>query len=475
MRKNIIWISLFSFAMTTIAESSIASANTGIFPLLAKNRKKAEPKDSVASDYKKLTGRDSVALKGIANIIKKNGSFYLEFPTRLLGREFLVTNRLQKVPLELNEAGVNKGINYENQTVTFEWQREGKKLCIRQQRLTPEVPATDALASSVADNYINPLIASLKIEAVAPDSSTVVVKIDELFNGKQTGLNDVFNNINLGTSANSDLSRILDIKAFESNITATSELTTIVREGMSKVNVTVVVSSSLSLLPEIPMRGRKESKKVGYFTSHRLSYSDRQQELETRHYITRWRLEPTDEAAYLRGELTSPKKPITFYIDPATPKQLRPYIRKGILDWNTAFEQAGFKDAVRVEEYTDSMAAEGDDLKYSLFTYALIIQIHSSSLSICAKRYPLLDRFLLLQSPGSAERDKQRGAYRHQDRIITIRQDLKRRKPGKAGRRQKLGAVGDQPLPHRGKDIQKGGGSAGRHVKLLADLFGDGA
>ena len=270
----------------------------------------------------------------------------------------------------MNEAGVNKGINYENQVVTFEWQREGKKLCIRQQRLTPEVPVTDALASSVADNYINPLIASLKIEAVAPDSSTVVVKIDELFNGKQTGLNDVFNNINLGTSANADLSRILDIKAFESNITATSELTTIVREGMSKVNVTVVVSSSLSLLPETPMRGRKESRKVGYFTTHRLSYSDRQQELETRRYITRWRLEPSDEAAYLRGELTSPKKPITFYIDPATPKQLRPYIRKGILDWNTAFEQAGFKDAVRVEEYTDSMAAEGDDLKYSLFTYA---------------------------------------------------------------------------------------------------------
>ena len=133
MRKNIIWISLFSFAMTTIAESSIASVNTGIFPLLAKNRKKAEPKDSVASDYKKLTGRDSVALKGIANIIKKNGSFYLEFPTRLLGREFLVTNRLQKVPLELNEAGVNKGINYENQVVTFEWQREGKKLSLNPQ------------------------------------------------------------------------------------------------------------------------------------------------------------------------------------------------------------------------------------------------------------------------------------------------------------------------------------------------------
>lgn len=52
MRKNIIWISLFSFAMTTIAESSIASVNTGIFPLLAKNRKKAEPKDSVGKQSK---------------------------------------------------------------------------------------------------------------------------------------------------------------------------------------------------------------------------------------------------------------------------------------------------------------------------------------------------------------------------------------------------------------------------------------
>lgn len=371
MKRNLIWISLLAFAAITASEPAIAAESEGIFPLMAKKRKKAEPKDSVSeSAYKRFTGRDSVALKGVAGIIKKDGSFYLEFPTRLLGREFLVTNRLQRVPSELNEAGVNKGINYENQVVTFEWLKADKKLCIRQQRLTPEVNPDDAMAPSVADNYINPLIASLKIETVAPDSSTVIVKIDDLFNGKQTAINDVFNNINLGTSANSDLSRILDIKAFESNIVGTSELTTIVREGMSKVNVTVVVSSSLSLLPETPMPGREVSNRVGYFTTKRLRYADRQQELKTQQYITRWRLEPSDESAYLRGELVEPKQPIVFYLDPATPEQLRPYIRKGILDWNVAFEKAGFKDAVRVEEYTDSMAAEGDDLKYSVFTYA---------------------------------------------------------------------------------------------------------
>lgn len=372
MRKNIIPPAfLFAFVMIFMVLPTAALTNTGIFPLLAKNKKKTEKKDSViTSDYKKLTGRDSVSFKGVAGITVKDGNFYLEFPTKLLGREFLVTNRLQKVPLELNDAGVNKGINYESQVVTFEWQRKTKKLSIRQQRLTPEVEHTDAMSASVEDNYINPLIASLKVEAVAPDSSTVLVKIDDLFNGKQTSINDVFNNINLGTSANADLSRILDIKAFESNITAMSELTTIVHEGMSKVNITVVVSSSLSLLPEKPMTGREESPHVGYFSTRRLRYADRQQETQTQRYITRWRLEPSDETAYLRGKLTPPKKPITFYIDPATPPQLRPYIRKGILDWNSAFEQAGFKDAVRVEEYTDSMNAEGDDMKYSVFTYA---------------------------------------------------------------------------------------------------------
>lgn len=348
---------------------------TGTVETLARKKKKDKKNEEKTetppeSDYKKITGRDSVALAGVANIVHKEENWYLELPVALLGREFLVVNRLQKVPKELNEAGVNKGINYENQVVTFEWLPEEKKVNIRQQHLTPEVAPTDLMAPSVKNNYINPIIASLKVEALAADSSTVIVKIDELFNGKKTSINDVFNNINLGTSPNSDLSRILSIKAFESNITATSELTTTVHEGMSKVNITVVVSSSLCLLPASPMPGRAESPRIGYFTTKRLQYGDKQQKVREQKYITRWRLEPTDTQAYLNGELTAPVKPITFYIDPATPEHLRPYIYKGILDWNKAFEKAGFKDAVRVANYTDSLAAEGDDMKYSVFTYA---------------------------------------------------------------------------------------------------------
>lgn len=366
---------------------SAAMAHThapGRFLFWGKKKAKTE---APASDYRKITGRDSTVLHGkVAGIIRKDNDFFLELPARLFGREFLVVNRLQQVPKELNESGVNKGINYETQSVYFEWDAPRKQIFIRQKRTTPEVDARAAMARSVRDNYLDPILAALKAEAWAADSSTVIVKVNELFDGRKNCLNDVFNNINLGTSPTTELSRILDIKAFVNNLTATSELTTVVHEGKSKVNVTVRVSTSLALLPERPMRGREENQRVGYFTSSNLAYSDTQQRVEHKNYVTRWRLEPKDTAAYLRGELVEPVKPIVFYIDRDVPQWLVPYMKEGMLAWNEAFEKAGFRHALRVEEYTDSLAIEGDDIGRSVLTYAASTKANAMGPSVVDPR-----------------------------------------------------------------------------------------
>lgn len=324
----------------------------------------------IDSTYFKITGKERFDCKTVVDVIAKGDTFYVEMPVALFGREFLVTNRLQKVQQELNDAGVNKGIVYQNQTLTFEADTLFKQVTIRQQRTTPEVPDGDAIKASVDNNYVNPIMARLKIAAVAPDKQSVVFQINELFNGSNTCVNDLFNNINLGTSVISNLSRIVDIKAFENNMTATAELTTKVVEGRASVYITSVISSTLTLLPAQPMMAREESNRVGYFSVSKLRYSDEQQSVEHKHYITRWRLEPSDVDAYLRGELVEPVKPIVFYVDKAMPAHLMPYIKEGILEWNVAFEKAGFKNAVQVAEYTDSIAAEGDDMKYSVLTHA---------------------------------------------------------------------------------------------------------
>jgi hypothetical protein len=332
-------------------------------------KKQSKSVDPPVSRYHLLTGRDSVVMNGAMNVVWRGDSVMLELPARLMGRAFLVSNKLTQVPSEMNDAGVNKGINFENQTIRFEWDKQKRKVVIRQQRTTPDVPSGDSMARSVAENYLDPVLAVLPIEAVSPDSSTVLIKVNDLFNGRENTLNDVFNLTNIGTSPDPQLSRIISVKGFENSVVAQSELTTVVHEGMSKTNVTVVVSSSIVLLPEETMRRRREDWRVGYFTTTRTQYGDTQQAVKDNNFITRWRLVPKDTAAYMRGELTEPVKPIVFYLDNNIPAYLRPYLKQGITDWNQAFEKAGFKNAVQALDLPDSTRDKDDDMKYSVLTY----------------------------------------------------------------------------------------------------------
>ena len=361
---------VLTFAMMIALLCSNANASASTMLRGKKSKKNKTEMTPPPSRYKTLTGRDSVQMKGIMNVVEKGDTVFLELPVRLLGKPFLVSNKLQQVPSELNESAANKGVNYENQMVRFEWDKKAKLIKMRQQRVTPEAPKGSYVAQSVADNYVDPIIATLKVEAVSNDSSTVLSKVNDFFNGKKNVLNDVFNEINIGSSPVSELSRVVSVKSYERSVVALSELTTIVHEGNSKVNLTVVVSTAIMLLPEEPMRTRREDWRVGYFSTPALIYDDHQQQVEHANYITRWRLVPSDTLAYMRGELVEPVQPITFYIGGAVPEHLRPYITKGILDWNKAFERAGFKDAVRVVVPDDTLDIEGDDMRYSVLTYA---------------------------------------------------------------------------------------------------------
>lgn len=166
----------------------------------------------------------------------------------------------------------------------------------------------------------------------------MLIKVNDIYDGTETSINNVFTNINLGTSAIKNLSRILSIKSFDNNVVATSELTTRVTEGTTTIYVTVEVSSSILLLPEVPMTGRLDNPRVGYFTNPLTNFSDGQQRVNKKQFITRWRLEPKpeDREAYLRGELVEPQKPIVFYIENSTPYRWRKYIKQGIEDWQVA-------------------------------------------------------------------------------------------------------------------------------------------
>ena len=257
-----------------------------------KNNKSTENNDTAAvkTDYETLTSEASSVSEGLFNVIRKGENYYFEIPRRHMGKAMLVINKFVKVPVELNEASVNRGLNYANQLVAFEIDSIENKVRVRQFRPLPDIDPADAMARSVAENYISPIIATFKIESYNNDSTSVVIKVNDIYNGTKTSFNNVFNDINIGTSPNTDLSKIKTIKAFDNNIYALSELTTKVSEPSGTVYVTVEVGSTLLLLPEKPMNRRYASPRIGYFTDSSLRYGDNQQRVDRQHYIQRWRL-----------------------------------------------------------------------------------------------------------------------------------------------------------------------------------------
>src|SRR5260370_29744085 len=112
--------------------------------------------------------------------------------------------------------------------------------------------------------------------------------------------------------------------------------------GMRPGSATVQLHHSMAKLPENPMVPRVHDDRVGYFTVSQMDYSRDEQRPPRRIYITRWRLEKKDPTA----ALSEPVKPIVYWIDSATPTKWVPWMKRGVEDWQKAFEAAGFKNAI---------------------------------------------------------------------------------------------------------------------------------
>ncbi len=102
-------------------------------------------------------------------------------------------------------------------------------------------------------------------------------------------------------------------------------------------------------LPDQPMRARVADERLGHFTTTRTDYSDDVNAKTKTYIVDRWRLEKRDPAA----AVSEPKEPITYWIDKNVPEKYRKSVADGILEWNKAFEKAGFRNALVVKQQTD--------------------------------------------------------------------------------------------------------------------------
>lgn len=351
--------------------------------------KKTKKKDAAKTENE--AKKDSTASKSditayndfIKGAVTKDGLFkihtikekiYFEIPNEVLGKDLLIVNKISSVPAQINNAGINKGMNYENKLIRFYKDEKNNKVWAKTFDPKISVNKKDNIALSVQDNYVESIIEGFEIKTYGKDSA-VVVQVNNVFNGTSKSFNNLFDNIGMGGSVRTKDSYIEEVKSFPQNVVIKSQLTTQVSEGKTtaeKADLTVGTTTNIVLLPE-PMVGRFSDDRVGYFTTPKVYFSDKQQRVDNKELITRWRLEPKEQEVgkYLSGQLVEPKKPIVYYIDPATPKQWQQAIIDGVHDWNKAFEKAGFKNVIsaRLPDPEDK-EFDVDDVRYSVITYA---------------------------------------------------------------------------------------------------------
>lgn len=236
-----------------------------------------------------------------------------------------------------------------------------------------------AVEKSVEASFPTSVLASLPIEAegngsVLVNANLLIVRdvfdlLGQLRNPQRAiNGNIVRTQTQAGPSWRLDADRsVVDpeyTKNFPRNMEVEAMLTFTSDQPQSNVNtpdpyaLTVREHHSFLALPEPGFEPRERDPRVGFFGPVFDDFSQPYDQPLERGFIARWRLIKKDPNA----AVSDPVKPITYYLDPTMPPDVRAAVKRGILWWNDAFLVAGFKNAIAVEDLPPG--ADALDVRY---------------------------------------------------------------------------------------------------------------
>ncbi len=336
---------------------------------------KAKPKTAM-KPYKAVITKEAVSDSGVFTIHKVGDKYFYEIPDSLLKRDFLWVSRFVNLPTGLGGGYVNAGSSVNEQMV--EWQKFGDKIVLKTKSYRSVAADSLPINLSVQANNYQPTIYAFDIAALSKDSSAYVIDVTKFLSSDVktfSGLDSEMRKTYKVSRLDDSRSFIQSAKSFPLNIEVKQDFTFDAAEPPSNSEtgaISLLMNQSMVLLPKVPMQPRIDDYRVGYFNIRQIDYGSEALKADEKSYIRRWKLVPKDIAAYRRGELVEPVKPIVYYLDPATPDKLRPYIKAGVEQWQAAFETAGFKNAIIAK---DPPTAEEDpdfspeDVRYSVIRY----------------------------------------------------------------------------------------------------------
>ncbi len=379
----------FLLALTCGVFSSAGATATpsfGSVSLLSQASQSSSPQDpapqSAAEDqegpkpYADVITGEAESDEGLFTVHRVDESYFFEIPESLYNVDMLLITRIGRVPAGLGGTIVS-GAKVSEQVL--HWERRGDRVLLRKVSFNQVAEDSLPIFESVVRNNFAPIVEAFDIEAIGPDGDTVVIDVTDFYSGDTpalSGLSAAQRKTYEVRSLDSDRSFINYARSYPLNVDVRHTLTFSAAAPPTDVRAATIsmeMHQSMVLLPEDPMMPRRRDDRVGYSSISQVNFGLDELKAAEQTFIRRWRLEPSDPEAYARGELVDPVKPIVYYVDPATPARWRPHVRRGIEDWQAAFETAGFSNAIVAldppsREEDPDWAAE--DARYSVVRWA---------------------------------------------------------------------------------------------------------
>jgi len=369
----------------------MAQPNNGNRPTDSTRRGPSAPATG-PKPYREVITSKAVSDAGLFWVHKVEDKYFFEIPDTLFNRDILIVNRISKASAGMRAPGSFFGYGGDQigqNVVRFE-KGPNSKVFIRTISFAEYAKdSTSPMFTSVTNSNIQPIAASFDVKSLGKDSTGAVIDITDFISGDNDVLhfNSSVKSMLRLAALQADKSYVVSVRSFPINV----EIKAVKTYGRTPApataggggggggaavsgNMTMELNSSMVLLPKTPMQARYFDPRVGYFAVGYTDFDLDPQGVKNIALVKRWRLEPKDAdmEKYKRGELVEPKKPIIFYIDPATPKKWVPYLVQGVDDWKNAFEKAGFKNAImakmaptKAEDSTWSL----DDARNSAIVY----------------------------------------------------------------------------------------------------------
>lgn len=315
---------------------------------------------------------------GFVKFHKVSGKLYMELSDRAIGKRMLMASTVTAVSdPELLPVGYKPT---KPLYVRFE-RPDSLVINLCEITLLPDYDKTDsALSAAVRRTTLDTVLETFPLYCESPDGDAAVFDVTSFFGGGNEKLGPVKSGTSNYISTKFSLKKASDlvtgVKVFEDNAAVTSSHTyTINSDVLGLVSLkkdepfTVTTTRTILMLPDDIMASRKADSRIGIFLTDRRLLRDGE-EIDKYSVINRWRIEPSDTAAYLGGECVEPEEHIVFYIDDAFPSKWKDAAVRGVLRWNSAFEDIGFKDVIQVRDFPDDDPEfDPDNLKYSCIRY----------------------------------------------------------------------------------------------------------